>query len=82
MPAMTVRNISEAGHEALKRRAKLHGKSAEAEVRAMVDALAESSRDQEEVGFGTKLHAIFRKHGVTLPEYKRDKTPSEPAIFE
>ncbi len=86
MPAMTVRNISEAGHEALKRRAKLHGKSAEAEVRAMVDGLATSEQpaepQQEEVGFGTKLHAIFRKYDVTLPEYKRDPSPLEPAIFE
>jgi plasmid stability protein len=86
MPAMTVRNISDAGHAALKRRAKLHGKSAEAEVRAMLDALAEPQQladsKQEVVGFGTKLHQIFHKHGVTLPEYVRDKTPLEPAIFE
>ncbi len=79
MPAILVRNISVKAHKALKQRAKLRGTSAEAEVRAMVEEIAEP---EEKVGFGTKLHRIFREAGVTLPEYERDKTPSEPANFD
>jgi plasmid stability protein len=78
MPAMTVRNISDAGHAALKRRAKLHGKSAEAEVRAMVDALAEPAKARK--GLGTLLQEFGRKYGP-LPEVVRDRTPLEPADF-
>ena len=79
MPAITVRNLSVEVHTALKQRAKLRGTSAEAEVRAI---LKEAVSPKGEVGFGTKLHNIFRKHGVTLPEHERDQAPSEPAIFE
>ncbi|WP_263380444.1 FitA-like ribbon-helix-helix domain-containing protein [Granulicella paludicola] len=78
MPAITVRNISSEAHEALKQRARLRGTSAEAEVRAMIEEAAFPKGE----GFGTKLHNIFRKSGVTLPEIKRDQRPSEPAIFE
>jgi plasmid stability protein len=80
-PAILVRNISVKAHKALKQRAKLRGTSAEAEVRAMVEESA-APEEEEKVGFGTKLHRIFREAGVTLPEYKRDKTPSEPANFD
>ncbi len=78
MPAITVRNISPEAHQALKQRAKLRGASAEAEVRALIEEAAFPKGE----GFGTKLHNIFRKSGVTLPDIKRDQSPSEPAIFE
>lgn len=38
MPAMTIRNLSDETHRALKARAARHGRSAEAEVRAIIDA--------------------------------------------
>ncbi len=79
MPAITVRNISVETHRALKARAKARGTSAEAEVRAILDAAV---RPEGGSGFGTKLHNIFRRSGYSLPEIKRDKSPSEPAIFE
>ncbi len=81
MPAILVRNISEKAHKALKQRAKLRGTSAEAELRAMVEEIAEPKKE-EKVGFGTKLHRIFREADVTLPEIVRDKSPSEPANFD
>ena len=79
MPAITVRNLSLEVHTALKQRAKLRGTSAEAEVRAILDA---SLRPEQGDGLGTKLHRIFRKHGYTLPEIKRDQAPIKPASFE
>jgi hypothetical protein len=56
----------------------LRGTRAEAEVRALIEEAAFPKGE----GFGTKLHNIFRKSGVTLPDIKRDQSPSEPAIFE
>ncbi|MGA7158850.1 MAG: plasmid stability protein [Acidobacteriaceae bacterium] len=78
MPAVTVRNIPVKTHEALKRRAKLHGKSTEAEIRVILE---EAVRPEKEVGLGTALRELGRKYGP-LPEIKRDQTPLEPAIFE
>jgi plasmid stability protein len=78
MPAILVRNISEKAHKALKARAKQRGTSAEAEVRALVEGIAES---KEEVGLGTLLKEFGRKYG-SLPEVKRSKEVSTPAIFE
>lgn len=78
MPAVLVRNLTVETHRALKRRAKLHGSSTEAEIRAILD---EAVRAEHEVGLGTLLQEFGRKYG-TLPEIKRDQTPLEPAIFE
>jgi plasmid stability protein len=78
MPAITVRNISVEAHKALKQRAKLRGTSAEAEVRAMVEKIVPGKQTK---GLGTLLQEFGRKYGP-LPEIERDKTPSEPAIFE
>jgi plasmid stability protein len=78
MPAILVRNISERAHKALKARAKLRGTSAEAEVRAMVEGIAVP---KEEVGLGTLLKEFGRRYGA-LPETKRSKEISTPAIFE
>jgi plasmid stability protein len=79
MPAITVRNISVETHRALKARAKARGTSAEAEVRAILDAAA---RPEQGDGLGTRLHKIFRSSGYSLPEIKRDKSPIEPASFD
>jgi plasmid stability protein len=80
MPAVTVRNISVKTHQALKRRAKLHGSSTEAEIRAILDAAVRPEK-KKVVGLGTALQEIGRKYGP-LPEIKRDQAPLGPAIFE
>ena len=79
MPAITVRNISKEAHTALKRRAKLRGTSAEAEVRAMVEGIVESG---ERVGLGTEMAAIAKKYGGSKLDIERDKTPARFATFE
>ena len=66
MPAMTIRNLSVSTHKALKRRAVKRGTSAEAEVRAILDAAVKS---EPEIGLGTLLQQLGRKYGP-LPEIK------------
>ena len=78
MPAVLVRNLKSETHLELKRRAKLHGSSTEAEIRAILDAAVQP---EPVVGFGTLLQEFGKKYGA-LPEITRDKTPLEPAIFE
>jgi plasmid stability protein len=43
MPAITVRNLSEETHRALKARAAAHGRSTEAEVRAILTAAVDEA---------------------------------------
>ena len=79
MPAMMIRNLSEEMHRALKHRAKLKGRSAEAEVRAI---LKDALDPQERLKIGTEL-AEFGKllRGLEL-DIRRDTAPIEAADFE
>ena len=63
MSAITVRNLSDETHRALKARAAAHQRSTEAEVRAILDA-AVSSPDRPRLG--TLLAAIGRETGADL----------------
>jgi plasmid stability protein len=78
MHAVLIRNLKDQTHRALKRRAKLHGSSTEAEIRAILDAAVCS---KSEVGFGTQLAEIGKKYGGWDLDIKRDPTPLEPANF-
>ena len=77
MPVITVRNLSEATHRALRIRAAEHGRSTEAEVRAILDAAVE-----QKVGLGTRLWEIGRAYGGDDLDFTRDKTPARFADFE
>jgi plasmid stability protein len=79
MPAVTIRNLSEETHRALKVRAKQHGRSTEAEIRAILDAAV---LPEERVKLGTILAEIGREIGGVDLEIERDKTPTEPISFE
>jgi plasmid stability protein len=76
---MTVRNISVEAHSALKKRAAARGVSAEAEVRAMLEA---SVIMEEKVGLGTKMAEIAKKYGGYDLKIERDKSPARFATFE
>ena len=78
MAAITVRNISEEAHKALKQRAKLRGTSAEAEVRAMVEGIVPVKQTK---GLGTEMAAIAKKYGGYKLEIQRDKTPARFPTF-
>lgn len=79
MGNMSIRNIPDEAHEALKARAKSNGRSAEAEVRAMI---IETARQSNSGGFGSRLTKRFK--GVEGDELniERDRTPARPVSFE
>ncbi|BDT68353.1 antitoxin FitA [Comamonadaceae bacterium OS-1] len=77
MSAVTVRNLPEATHRALKLRALQHGRSTEAEIRAILEAAV-----RPRLGMGTALAAIGRSLGGVELDIRRDTTPVVPAEFE
>ena len=84
MAAVTIRNLPDEVHRALKQRAAQHQRSAEAEMRAI---LAEAVRPQERVRLGTALSQLSRSLGITDAEVDaiesvRDRTPAVPINIE
>ncbi|WP_201415397.1 FitA-like ribbon-helix-helix domain-containing protein [Mesorhizobium sp. J8] len=84
MAAVTVRNLPEETHRALRVRAAINGRSTEAEIRAILEAAV---RPESRVRVGTLLSAIARRSGVTNKdvealEQARQKSPAEPLKFE
>lgn len=62
MPSVTVRNVPEAVHRALRVRAAQHGRSAEAEIR---DILEQAVKPAQRIRLGDELAALGRKVGLT-----------------
>ena len=85
MPSITVRNIPDEVHRAIRIRAAMHGRSAEAEVR---DILEQAAKPEGRVKLGTLLASIAREAGgltdeeLAFFENARDKTPAQPMRFE
>lgn len=84
MPAVTIRNLSDATHRALKVRAARHGRSAEAEMR---DILETAVRPDTRLRLGSALAESSRKLGLTNQDVAaldqtRHKTPAKPMSFE
>lgn len=83
MPAVTIRNLSEEAHRALKVRAAQHNRSAEAEMRAILEAAV---RPAGRLKIGTALSEMSRKIGLTNAdvealEQTRDTQPAQPMRF-
>ena len=84
MAAVTIRNLSEEAHRALKVRAAQHNRSAEAEMRAILEAAV---RPEGRLRLGTAMSEISRKMGLTNADIEaleqvRDTRPAEPFKFE
>jgi plasmid stability protein len=82
MAILTVRNLPDEVHRALRVRAALHGRSTEAEVRAILE---EAVRPEGRIRLGSLLAAIGRRAELTdeeLAAFERDKTPAEPLRLE
>jgi len=80
MAAVTIRNLPDEVHRALKQRAAQHQRSAEAEMRAILEAAV---RPQELDRIGTRLAALSRQLGITdadveLVRSARQSIPAEP----
>jgi len=78
MAAVTIRNLSPETHRALKQRATRNGRSAEAEIRAILD---EAVRPDDRVKIGSALAAFGRRFGGVDLEIDRETDPIEPASF-
>ncbi|MCW7541223.1 plasmid stabilization protein [Aquabacterium sp. A7-Y] len=84
MAILTVRNVPDDVHRALRVRAAQHGRSTEAEVREILAAVV---KPEKRVRVGEALAAIGRKIGLThedvaVLESVRDKTPAKPLSFD
>jgi antitoxin FitA len=84
MAMLTVRNLPDEVHRALRVRAAQHGQSTEAEVR---DILAAAVKPESRVRLGDALAALGRTVGLSDADAQaldqaRDKTPAQPLRFE
>lgn len=84
MANLTVRNLPDDIHRALRMQAVQHGRSTSAEVRAI---LANAVKPEQRQLMGDALEALGRKIGLTDEDAEalngiRSKTPPEPIKFE
>ena len=79
MAAITVRNVPDEVHRALRVRAATHGRSTEAEIR---DILETAVKPEGRIKLGSLLADIGRELGGVDLKIERDKTPAEPLRFE
>ena len=83
MAMLTVRNLPDDVHRALRMQAALHGQSTEAEVR---EILAIAVKPETRVRLGDALAALGKKVGLTSEDFEvfqqvRGRTPAEPLRF-
>jgi plasmid stability protein len=84
MAMLTVRNLPDDVHRALRVRAAQHGRSTEAEVR---EILAVAVKPETRLRLGDALAVLGRKIGLANEDFEvlqqaGDKTPAEPLRFE
>ncbi len=84
MAMLTVRNISDEVHRALRLRAAQHGQSMEAEVREILESVVSP---EGRVKLGSLLADIGRQAKLKDEEFAvfeqvRDQTPARPVSFE
>jgi antitoxin FitA len=84
MAMLTVRNLPDEVHRALRLRAAQHGRSTEAEVRAI---LTNAVKPEQRIRLGDTLAALSREIGLTNADFAdldavRDSTPATPMRFE
>ena len=79
MSVVTVRNLPEETHRALKARAAKHRRSTEAEIRFILE---NAVRPKDRVKLGSLLVQIGREVGFVDIEIDRDKKSTEPLSFE
>lgn len=84
MAILTVRNVPDEVHRAIRVRAAQHGRSTEAEVR---EILANAVKPDQRLRLGDALAELGKKVGLTNEDFAvldqvRDTTPAEPMRFE
>jgi antitoxin FitA len=85
MPSITIRNAPDEVHRAIRVRAAMHGCSAEAEIRAILE---QAAKPEDRLKLGSLLVAIAQEAGGLADaeaeqiNQQRDKTLTEPMSFE
>lgn len=83
MPAVTIRNLSDETHRALRVRAAHHGRSTEAEIRDILEAAV---RPSQRIKLGSLLVNIGREADLSDSAVEalqeRETVPAEPMTFE
>jgi len=79
MAAVTIRNLPDEVHRALKQRAAEQGHSTEAEIRKILE---EAVRPATRIRIGSELAAFGRRFDGLDLDTTRDQTPTEAADFE
>ena len=84
MASVTIRNVPDDVHRALRVRAAQHGRSTEAEIR---DILEKAAKPEDRVKLGSLLAKIGRDAGLSSEDAERfnqvrDRTPAAPMLFE
>ena len=79
MSSVTIRNLPDETHRALRVRAATHGRSTEAEIRAILESAV---RPEGRIKLGSLLADIGREAGGVELQIDRDKTPAEPMSLE
>ena len=84
MATVTVRNLPDEVHLALRVRAAMHGRSTEAEIRAILETTV---LPPKRLRLGTALSELGQLLGLSegdfaILEKVRDRTPVEPVKFE
>jgi plasmid stability protein len=79
MSVVTVRNLPDETHRALKVRAAQHGRSTEAEIRQILEDVV---RPKLRLKIGSELAAFGQRCGGLDIDISRDQTLTVPAEFE
>ena len=79
MATVTVRNLPDAVHRAIRVRAAQHGRSTEAEIR---DILARSVQGEGRLRIGTELRRFGASVGGVELDVRRSRAAIEPASFD
>lgn len=83
MAMLTICNLPDDVHHALRMQAALHGRSTEAEVR---EILVNAVKPEARIRMGDALAALSRDIGLTTEDIEtidrvRDQTPAVPMVF-
>lgn len=81
MAQFVVRNLENRVKQKLQRRAKLHGRSMEEEIRDILRSAA-NERDVPSGGLGTEISALFAKIGLESDIAELRGHDIRPALFE
>jgi antitoxin FitA len=79
MASVTIRHLPDETHRALKVRAARHGRSTEAEIRAILE---NAVRPTERIKLGSLLAELGQSAGGVDLEFHRDQRPTEPLRFD